>query len=184
MAEEQEGKGAQQAGKAKGGLSKFIVLGVVVVGFAIAGLLTYQFVIRPMLVPPGEGQTEGEEQIPEEDLIPEGTVALDFDEARSDVIPEEGSERSSILLYKVSFVCANPETVAVIDANKQWFVSMLAEVHRGRTRTDLMDARVKASIADQALREANALLRRLQKTPDPSIRVIKVLHLNFSVYDL
>ncbi|MCX5758048.1 MAG: hypothetical protein NTU83_06005 [Candidatus Hydrogenedentes bacterium] len=84
----------------------------------------------------------------------------------------------------MSMVCENEETKTLVEKNKQWFVAMLADMHRGRTREELNDTTVQKSIREQAKEEANSLLRRFLVKPNPEIKVIQVLHTKFTVYVL
>jgi len=172
---------APEAGGKKTSRSLFplIVAAIVLVAAATGGLLTYKLVVAPMFA-------EGAEQPPGEstDIIPPSAVAYDFPEAQAAVLAEDPNAPNSVLMYAVSFICANPETQMLVEKNRQWFVSKLAELHRNRTKKELNDPQVQKEIARMALQEANSLLRRLQQEPDPEIRVIEVLHLKFSVFDL
>lgn len=177
MPEEQAPDAAAKPSK---GMFKIIVVLIVILVAAVAGFVTYKFILAPML-------QDGDEQPPTEEIsnaIPPTAVAYDFDEAQAAVRSDDPAAGSSILMYTVSLICANPETMAIIDKNKQWFVSKLAEIHRGRTKAELNDPQVEKEITRLALEESNSLLRRLQQPPNPEIRVIEVLHLKFAVFDL
>jgi flagellar basal body-associated protein FliL len=172
---------AAEAGAAKPSKKLFglIVAAIVLMAAAAGGLVIYKVVVAPMFeepeAPPADQAT---------DAIPSTAVACDFDEAQAAVRSDDPTAPNSVLMYAVSFICANPQTQLLVEKNKQWFVSKLAELHRNRTKTEFNDPQVEKEITRLALEEANSLLRRLQEKPDPSIRVIEVLHLKFSVFDL
>jgi flagellar basal body-associated protein FliL len=167
---------APKSSKKKSGL---IVAAILLVAAAGGGLATYTFVVAPMFA-----ESEAPPSDKADDTIPPNAVAYDFDEQQVGVRQEDANAPASVLMYSVSFICANPETQLIIDKNKQWFVAKLAELHRNRTKTELTDPQVEKEITRMALEEANSLLRRLQKKPDPAICVIEVLHLKYSVFDL
>ena len=172
---------APEPGAAKPSKKLFglIVAAIVLVAAAGGGFVTYKLVVAPMFeepeAPPPEQAT---------DAIPRTAMACDFEETQAAVRQDDPAAPNSILMYAVSFICANPQTQLLVDKNKQWFVSKLAELHRNRTKAELNDPQVEKEITRLALEEANSLLRRLQEKPDPAIRVIEVLHLKFSVFDL
>ncbi|HUW61487.1 MAG TPA: hypothetical protein VMZ06_10810 [Candidatus Bathyarchaeia archaeon] len=172
---------APEAGAPKSSKKLFGLIGaaLVLVAAAGGGLVTYKFVVGPMFAAP-------EDPPPNliSDAIPPTAVACDFDETQVAVRSDDPAAPDSVLMYSVSFICANPQTQLLIDKNRQWFVSKLAELHRNRTKAELNDPQVEKEITRLALEEANSLLRRLQKKPDPAICVIEVLHLKFSVFDL
>lgn len=171
------------ATKSSGMMGKLIALVVVVLIAAVGGLLTYKLVLAPTLDRKEPVKAEHDEE-EDEETIPEGSIPFDLPEAQAEVRAEDPNMPNSILMYSVSLVCANEETHLLVEKNKQWFISMLADLHRGRTKTELRDDKVKRSIESQALQEANSILRRFQKEPNEEIRIIKVLHLKFSVFDL
>jgi len=171
---------APEAGAPKSSKKLFgLVVAVIVLLAAAGGLVTYKFVVGPMFAEP---------EAPPPDLatdaIPPTAVACDFDETQVAVRSDDPAAPASVLMYSVSFICANPQTQLLVEKNKQWFVSKLAELHRNRTKAELNDPQVEKEITRLALEEANSLLRRLQEKPDAAIRVIEVLHLKFSVFDL
>ena len=167
------------AAKSSNKLFGLIVALIVLTAAAAAGLVTYKLVVAPMFAkpeaPPADQTT---------DAIPPTAVACDFEEAQTAVRQDDPAAPASVLMYSVSFICANLQTQLIVEKNKQWFVSKLSELHRNRTKAELNDPQVEKEITRLALEEANSLLRRLQEKPDPSIRVIEVLHLKFSVFDL
>ncbi|MCX5769652.1 MAG: hypothetical protein NTZ09_05195 [Candidatus Hydrogenedentes bacterium] len=156
-----------------------VVAAIVLVVAAAGGLATYKLVVGPMFAAPDAPPPDMAN-----DAIPPTAVAFDFDETQVGVRQDDPAASASVLMYSVSFICANPQTQLLIDKNKQWFVSKVAELHRNRTKAELNDPQVEKEITRLALEEANSLLRRLQEKPDPAIRVIEVLHLKFSVFDL
>lgn len=182
MADEPQEKAGEEAGKSSGILGKLIVVGIVILVFAIAGVLTYAFVLAPMFQePPLAADPPVEDP---DDLIPAEAVAYDFPEKMVAVQADAVGEPSAVLQYTVSVICANETTRQLVEANRQWFESKFDVLHRGKTKSELNDAEVVSGITEQALEEANSILRRLQERPDTEVRIIKVLHLKFAMFDL
>ena len=175
----EEPKATKPAKKLPGIVKLLIVLLVVIVLAAGGGLAVYKFVLAPKLEEkPETAKTE------ETDAIPPKAVAVNFEEAQTAVRNPDPNAANSVLLYTVSMICAEEKTKALVDKNKEWFVSMLSELHRNRTKEELNDPTVEKSIIEQAKEQANSLLRRLQEKPDPEIKIIEVLHLKFTVFTI
>jgi len=172
-------KPAKPARKLPGVVKQVIVVLVLVIFSAAGGMAIYKFMLAPKL----EVEKEPE---PEEfsDNIPTGAVAHDFEETQTAVVNNDPNAPNSVLIYTVSMICANEETKALVEKNKQWFTAMLSDLHRNRTKEELADPGVEKSILDEAREQANSLLRRLQPQPKPEIKVIQVLHLKFTVFTL
>lgn len=162
-----------------------ITAGVVLVA-AVSGLLVFNLVVRPRLQsaapqPPNpaapESETEGEGKLPAD------AVTVSFEESFASVVMAERDIPASILLYQVSFECANAATAALVEKHKARFVSMLRELHSYKTREELNDPLVEESVRKEALRRANSMLKSLQPVPDPSVRIVSVLHGKFFVQD-
>lgn len=111
-------------------------------------------------------------------------MPFDLPEAQAAVVMVEPNEKASILTYTMSIVCENLETKHLVEKNKQWFISMLADLHRGKTRKELEDPEVQKAIIKQAMEEGNSLLRRLQKEPSAEIAIYKFLYLKYAVFTL
>jgi len=181
MADEPQQKAGREAGKSSGILGKLIVVGIVILVFAIAGVLTYAFVLAPMFQEPPLTSDPDEDP---DDLIPADAVAYDFPEKMVAVQGDATGEPSAVLQYTVSVICANETTRQLLEANRQWFESKFDELHRGKTKSELNDAEVVSGITEQARKEAESILRRLQERPDTEVHIIKVLHLKFAMFDL
>ncbi len=160
-------------------MGRIVVMLVLVLGSMAGGMALYKFVIGPRI--DGEKPAQHAE---ENDAIPENSKAVDFDEMQVAVKSPDPKAPTAVLLYKVSMICANEETEKLVTENKQWFVSMLDELHRNRTAEEINDPAVEKSMLDQAKEQANSLLRRLQAKPNPEIKVVQVLHLKFTVFNL
>jgi len=179
MAEEEAG--AEPTPKPSGNMLKFAVAGaLIILVSATGGFLTYTFVLAPALEDEQPVKTENRGEEP----IPASAVPFDFDEAQATVLPSDPDAAAPLLLYRVSMVCADDKTRMVIEQNQQWFVAMLADLHSDKTREEINSPGMRDSIRKQAMKEANSLLRRLQKDPDPEIRVIEVLYLKCTIIDL
>lgn len=176
MPDEKEAKA-----KKSGGMGGIIITVVIALVSAGAGMGVYKFVLAPRL-------DAGKEKAPVEaegsDVIPATAVTIDLPETQTAVANSDPNAPTSVLMYSVSIVCQNEETKVLVEKNKQWFVAMLADLHRGRTRDELDDTAVQKSIREQAKEESNSLLRRFQAKPNPEIKVIQVLHTKFTVYVL
>lgn len=144
----------------------------------LAGLLTFRFVLTPMLAPPDMAALDEVE-----DLIPLAPVMLMFDTAFVNVI-REGDYPASMLVFGVTLECMNQETADIIEYHKPRFIDMIIKMHDSRTRAELDDSlSLKNSIQRQAVQKCNDLLRRLQVSPDPDIKVTAVFHHSFTVQD-
>ena len=177
MAEE---KPVEAAPKSSGMLGTLIAVIVAIVVAVAGGLAVYLFVLAPRFQ---SEPTETVEPAPP-DVIPPEAVAYDFKEAQAAARAETADSPASVLIYSVSMICSNEETKKLIEKNSQWFIAMLAEKHSGKTKAELNDPATKKSITREALEEGNSLLRRLQPKPDQKNRIIQVLHLKYSVFDL
>ena len=177
----EEPKGGKPA-KKSGGLGQIIVMLVLVIVSAVWGMAIYKFVLAPKL----DGQEQKHAEDDEGDSIPAGAVAFDFPEATTAVTSSDPNASNSVLIYAVSLVCENEETKALIEKNKQWFTSMLSDLHRNRTKEELSDPAVEKSILEQAKEQANSLLRRLEADPKKKeeLKIIQALHLKFAVFTL
>ena len=168
--------------KKSGGAVVWIIIAVVIVLVSAgAGFGAYKFLLAPRLV--GDKEKAKVEEKPS-DAIPATAMAFDFPEAQTAVANSDPNAPTSVLIYSVSMVCENEETKVLVEKNKQWFVAMLVDMHRGRTREELDDVAVQKSIREQAKEEANSLLRRFLEKPNPEVKVIEVLHTKYTVYVL
>ena len=178
-----EKKGAAPPVKKPSGLVKgVVVLLMVLLLPAIGGLATYKFYMLPKLEEvKKENKPKGEA---EDQTIPPEASAVALEEAQTAVASSDPTAATSMLVYAVAIVCSNLEAKEIVTKNKEWFVAMLADLHRNKTRADLEDPLVEKSILEQAREQANALLKRFQKKPNPEVRIIQVLHTKYSVFAL
>jgi len=166
---------------AKGGspLVRWIIVGgFVVLVPTVLALLVFQFILRPMLSgeapPPPAPVVEG--------VIPMGAVPLEFAEVQSSVLPDSPDSAAPILMYRIAVICDSPETSALVTAQMVYFQAMLDKLHRGRTRSELNDPQVQATILKRAEQEANTLLKRL--APEMDYKVLEVMYTKFGIIDI
>ena len=189
MADEKAGKTPAASGGG-GGFLKIIIIIVVVA--MIAGGGGAFFIIKKMHAekPAAGAEHKEEKKVAEEEHkdseggIPPDAVTFDLDDAQATVMPDPNSTSSPVLMYSVSLVCSNLETSELVKKNKQLFVAKVAELHRFRTKSELNDPTVEKSILRQALQDCNALLKQLQKKPNPEFRIVEALHVKYAVFDL
>jgi hypothetical protein len=167
---------AEEQAAPRGGsiLRMLIFAGIIILIAAIAALLVFRFVLQPMLNPPEEIEVPA-------DQLPATMVTVNFSQDQVSVIPDDPDMPTPILIYEVAMACNIPEALTIIDANKAWFSSMLSDLHQYKTKEELNDPLVKESIQRQAQQKANDLLKRL--APALDVRVIKVMHTRYFVYD-
>lgn len=177
MAQEQEE--AQQGTQGGGLLWKAGIFGGIVLVAAIAALLLFLFVLKPMLAQPGEPAED-----PDEPKIPATVVSVPFEETYATLVMPPDSPYSSTLLYKVTLECSNEQTAALVTNNQARFTDMIGRLHRNRTREEMADPLVQEGVQRQIQQEANKLLRRLQPEPNPENRVTGVFYEAFYIQDL
>jgi len=132
-----------------------VVVGIVLVS-AILALCVYQFALKGMLAGPGE-------EVPDDpvDLIPETATALELDSMQAAVMTDDPDAPGPILMYQVVLFCSTPEAEALVNNRKSWFETMVAELHRNRTVTEVNDRYTQEAILKQITQKANELLKRL-----------------------
>jgi flagellar basal body-associated protein FliL len=177
MADEEQ-VDVEQTQQSSAWIWKAIIIVVVVLVPAVAGFVTFKMVVEPMTVV--ETPVEPEEP---EDKIPLTAQTVSFEETFATVIMPDPNIPASLLLFRVSLECANPETAVLVTAHQARFSNMLTQLHSFRTREELNDPLVKESIQKQALQKANDILRRLQETFNPNIRITGVFHDRFAIQD-
>ncbi len=171
---------ADEESRSSGG-SSFVrtfgmLVGVALVS-AIAALLAYKMWLAPRLV---DAQVQPSAV---DDKIPELAQAVEFDESIVDVIDPNRNGPASLLLFRVSFLCSNPEAAELVTRDKAYFKEMIDDLHRYKNRAALDDPLCKESIKRQALRKANERLQKLQMQPKEDVKVIDVYHTKFFVAD-
>jgi hypothetical protein len=160
-------------------LLRWLILGgFVVLVPTVLALLVFQFILRPMLS--GEAPAAPEPVV--EGVIPAGAVPLEFAEVQSSVLPDSPDVAAPLLMYRIAMICDGPETSALITAQMVYFQAMLDKLHRGRTRQELNDPQVQATILKRAEQEANTLLKRL--APDLDHTVLEVMYTKFGIIDI
>ena len=153
---------------------------------AVAGLAVFRLVILPR-VAADAGPSEEQAPIMEEttEYTPEMQI-LELPESQATVTPPNFDAASPLLMYQVALICANAQTVSVIESYKPMFIALVAKLHRNRTRAELSDPFVQETILKQVREEANALLQKLvgrdnNKAP---IRVIEAVYVKFTIVDM
>lgn len=154
MAEENEAVEEETPKSGKKGIIVPLVLLLVALGL---GLGVYKFIILPKLPVEGEMETSAEP----EDTIPLMPVNLDFEMSTVNLM-REGDQAAGVLLYQVSFECANQETFDLIQMFQPRFVDMVNNIHASRTRDEVDDIlQFKISAQRQIKQKANAILQQL-----------------------
>lgn len=161
-------------------MGKLITLLVVMLLGAGAGVGVYIFVLAPKLNPEKASETHEEEL---GDKIPPGAKTIAFDESIATVISSNKDVPAPLLMFGVSMLCANEETFALVEADKEYFKSMLARLHSYKRREELNDPLVQENIEREALRKANERLAKLQDKPKSDIKILEVYHTKFAVVD-
>ena len=164
----------------KSGLVKTLVVVIVTLAVAAgAGFGAYKFVLAPRLLEQAKQELNEEKN----DTIPESAATLTLPETMAPVKVAEGVTGNTILLYTISVLCSDEETKALVEKNKDLFISKFLTVHSGKPRAELEDPSVKQEMLKECLEEANSILRRLQKKPKPEVKVLEVLHTKFTVLE-
>lgn len=179
MSEETAETQEQPSAKGGGGIFKLAMMALIVLVAAGGGFATYQFVLAPMLAPPAtEEETEPREYVP---LNP---VAMDFQDNYVNVIMEEPGIPASTLVFAVTFECNNQETYDFIDMYMARFTNLVNNLHESTRRSELDDLReFEKGVQRDAMRQANALLQRVQAEPKDDILVTGVFHRVLMVED-
>lgn len=175
MAEEAAAAEEQQSSPL---VKTLIGVGIIVLVSAILAAVTFQFVIRPLVAP-----AAAPEAAPPTDLIPPTAVSFDFPEMQATVLTDDPGAAAPLLMFQLSLLCANAETVTVIQSRQSLFVALVNKLHRNRTRSELNDPYVQESLLRNAEQEINALLGRLA-VDGSAIRVMQADYLKFTIYDL
>jgi flagellar basal body-associated protein FliL len=181
MTEQPRGADSGDAGNSAGFAKILVAVIVAVVVCAAAGLGVYFTVLAPRLK---AAESKAAETQPTNDAIPETAAYVDLPEAQAAAVAVEPNEKTSVLTYSVSIICENAETKETVEKNKQLFVAMLSDLHRNKTKKDLEDPEFQKSLLKQALEEGNSLLRRLQKEPNPEIKIFQMLYLKYAVFTM
>jgi hypothetical protein len=156
MAEEQE---ATEETKKKSSLvSNLIMLGIAVILPLCLALILFIFVIKPIIEPPGGEDPTGGNDKPGPLAV---GVPFMFDDAMASVVPE-GNEPALLLMFSV-LVYHDPEITQILTDNKELFESMFVEKMQNKTRTELMDPLVRASLKKIILREANSMIEQIDE---------------------
>ncbi len=177
MAEEVNAEEQEGGKKTSSIVRTAIIVGLLVLVPACLAMVTYLFVISPLLPEDEAGAPEDEVENP----FPEGIVTVAFEEAQASLITD-GDGAAPLLIYKISVAVDSAGTEAVLTANMDWFTAMLGRLHRNRTRAELNDPVMEETILKQAKQEANRLLRQLD--PEGGGEVLHVLYTKFAIYDL
>ena len=173
MAEEQEAQAQPEGGGSSAVRKIGVAVGIVLVA-AIAALLVFQFVFKPLLQEPAQ---VADEQIGEK--IPDTVETVAFEKNFVSVVMPSDDVPASTLLYTVNLECSNPEVAMLVERHRPRFEDMLQSLHRNRTRDDWNDPMVLEDIKRQALQKANELLQRLQPEVNPEWRITAVFETIF-----
>ncbi len=168
---------AEPTSEGKGSLVRKLglALGIVMIS-AILGLVTFKFALAPLFA-------SSENETPPAELIPASAVTVAFDETFVNCIMPEEDMPMSQFVYQVTLECANPETAALVEANRARFNAAINDLHQFRKREDLTKQSVKSEIERQVLETANNTLLRLQLQPDANIRITDVFHGKWAIAD-
>ena len=179
MSEDQQP--AVPAPKKSSFVSTLIWLGVAVMVAAIAAVVLYLFVLKPMLAQEPEQPVE----VDAGNKLNPDAVTVDFEESVASVkMPEDSQLPAALISFQVSLECNNQATAALVQKNMARFTDMINEQHEFKTRAELDDPRVKAAIQRTILIEGNTILKQLQPGPiDPGIKITDVFHKRFLVSD-
>lgn len=171
----------QQEAPAPRGLKKVLItIAAALVLAAVAGGAVFFFVVLPRLQDDAPVQ---DTQPVDRDVIPGSAVTVNLDTAYTTVTMSDPQLPASTLIYRVSLLCANPETAAAVENNKALFEDMLRDLHSHHTREQLNDPTVEQGIRRRALQRANALLGRLANPTGATFEILDVLLPTFYVDD-
>lgn len=178
MADEQPPKPEQDGEKKGGGIFKLAIVAVFIVVPLIVALATYRLVVQPALAEdePDITAAAGDESYA-------SVVNYEFEQGMASIIPENPEWPASQLIYQIGFECANPETVAIIEQHRNRFQSLIHDKHLYHHREEMNERVLRDSIQEQIKIEANALLRRYQDEPNPTVRILDVYHIQWMVHD-
>ena len=154
MADEKEA--SEETPEKKGGKMGLIIGLVAIVIAAVGGFAVYSMVIAPMLAP-----EEGEVIVEEVNPIPTMPVNYPFEVAMVNLM-RDGDESAGVLMFEVTFECANETTKTIIDTYKPRYVDMLNKLHSSRTRDEVDDIlQFQLSVQRQAKQKANDMLKQM-----------------------
>ncbi|MCF6283839.1 MAG: hypothetical protein L3K26_01420, partial [Candidatus Hydrogenedentes bacterium] len=108
--------------------------------------------------------------------------SVKFEEQQISVQTDDPDVVAPLLIEKITLVCQDEATIAMVGLHKDHFAAMILKLHQGRTRTELSDPLVKNSILEQIKQQANNLLGRL--SPEMELKVLEALHVKFMIVDL
>lgn len=157
-----------------------IMLGVAALLPAIAGIVTYNWVIRPKLAPKPPAAAE---RMPDEIApYPEQMTTVVFDDVHVSVHMEDPDVVSPLLILRVALSCTDPVTAGKVQEKKEYFAAEILSLHQGRTRAELNDPLVQKSILEQIKQRSNILLKRL--APGMDLSVLDAMYLKFAMMDI
>lgn len=146
---------------------------------AIIGLVVFKMWLLPTLSGPA---VEEEPVEVVDDAFPIGMTDVVFDEIQVSVQSDDPDVVPPLLMVKVAFSCATPETAAKVTEKKSYFEAEILKYHQGRTRAELNDPMVQNSILEQIKQQANILLKKMD--PMVEMKVLRVMHLKYIPIDL
>lgn len=173
----------ESEGKKKSPLIKNIVLFIAALLVpAVIGLV----IAKMWLLPTLSGDTHAEEHVEEvEDSFPAGMTDVPFDELQVSVQTDSPDMVAPLLMVQVALSCENPETAAKVTEKKSYFAAEILKYHQGRTRAELNDPMVQASILEQIKQQSNILLKKMKTEEEKvELKVLRAMHLKFIIMDM
>ena len=178
MAEETNDEAKSEKPKGFSPLIKMLLITTVLLVIpASLGLVTYKFVISPLISEKDDG--------PEVDpgvRIPDNAVPFDFIDLQASLQTTASDDSELLLMYNVTLMCDSPETFELVQARKSYFDAKIDELHRGRTKADIGDKIVIENIEMQIMIEANKILKRIN--PEGDNMILEVMHWKLTVIPL
>ncbi len=146
---------------------------------AIIGLVVFKLWLLPTLSGPAPADKVVQAV---DEAFPIGMTDVVFEEIQVAVQSDDPDVVPPLLLVKVAFSCATPETAAKVTEKKPYFEAEILKYHQGRTRSELNDPMVQNSIQEQIKQQSNILLKKMD--PMVEMTVLRVMHLKYIPIDL
>lgn len=162
--------------------SSFMINAVLLVAALLVPACIGLVIAKMWLLPALSGETVEAPQAMVDDAFPEGMTDVPFDEIQVSVQSDDPDVVPPLLVVKVAFSCADPETAAKVTEKKQYFMAEILKYHQGRTRSELNDPMVQNSILEQIKQQSNILLKKM--SPKVEMTVLRVMHVKFMMVDL
>ena len=146
---------------------------------AIIGLVVFKMWLLPTLSGPAPAE---EVVVAVDEAFPIGMTDVVFDDIQVSVMSDDPDVVPPLLVVKVAFSCATPETAAKVTEKKPYFEAEILKYHQGRTRAELNDPMVQNSILEQIKQQSNILLKKMDPLVEMSI--LRVMHVKYMTVDL